>query len=209
MLFPEQHDDVLKAEQRYAKPDGHGMLFTNGTGTGKTYSGLGVIKRMAMQGNTNTLVVAPSQGILMDWVKSARDLGLDINVLGDTQDKGKGLTAITDKAGLSVTTRKFLGLLAANRRTAALGVIIRSFHALAAARRGAVSAHVVTAIPLTDAQSAALASALRTALGKDPEIETRVDPAILGGVKVRVGSRLYDASLKSKLDSLKFALKRA
>ena len=125
------------------------------------------------------------------------------------EDKGKGLTAITDKAGLSVTTRKFLGLLAANRRTAALGVIIRSFHALAAARRGAVSAHVVTAIPLTDAQSAALASALRTALGKDPEIETRVDPAILGGVKVRVGSRLYDASLKSKLDSLKFALKRA
>ena len=54
-----------------------------------------------------------------------------------------------------------------------------------------------------------LAAALRTALGKDPEIETRVDPAILGGVKVRVGSRLYDASLKSKLDSLKFALKRA
>jgi F-type H+-transporting ATPase subunit delta len=125
------------------------------------------------------------------------------------EDKGKGLTAIADKAGLSVTTRKFLGLLAANRRTAALGVIIKAFHALAAARRGAVSAHVVTAIPLTAAQSAALAAALRTALGKDPEIETRVDPAILGGVKVRVGSRLYDASLKSKLDSLKFALKRA
>ena len=56
----------------------------------------------------------------------------------------------------------------------------------------------------------ALAAALRTALGgKDPEIETRVDPAILGGLKVRVGSRLYDASLKSRLDSLKFALKRA
>jgi F-type H+-transporting ATPase subunit delta len=125
------------------------------------------------------------------------------------EDKGKGLTAIADKAGLSVTTRKFLGLLAANRRTAALDVIIRAFHRLAAARRGAVSAHVVTAVPLTDAQAAALASALRTALGKDPEIETRVDPAILGGVKVRVGSRLYDASLKSKLDSLKFALKRA
>ena len=125
------------------------------------------------------------------------------------EDKGKGLVALADKAGLSVTTRKFLGLLAANRRTAALGVIIKAFNALAAARRGAVSAYVVTAIPLTDAQSAALASALRTALGKDPEIETRVDPAILGGVKVRVGSRLYDASLKSKLDSLKFALKRA
>ena len=68
---------------------------------------------------------------------------------------------------------------------------------------------MTTAIPLTDAQATSLGSALRTALGKDPQIETRVDPAILGGVKVRVGSRLYDASLKSKLDSLKFALKRA
>jgi len=125
------------------------------------------------------------------------------------EDKARGLAALADKADLSATTRKFLGLLAANRRTLALGDIIRAFHRLAAARRGAVSAQVVTAVPLTDAQTAGLAAALRTALGKDPQIETRVDPAILGGVKVRVGSRLYDASLKSKLDSLKFALKRA
>lgn len=95
MLFPEQHDDVKKAEDRYAKPDGHGMLFTNGTGTGKTYSGLGVIKRMAMQGKGNTLVVAPSQGILMDWVRSAKDLGLDLKVLEDTQDNGKGFVGTT------------------------------------------------------------------------------------------------------------------
>jgi F-type H+-transporting ATPase subunit delta len=72
-----------------------------------------------------------------------------------------------------------------------------------------VSAQVVTAVPLSAEQTRGLASALRLSLGKDPEIETRVDPAILGGVKVRVGSRLFDASLKSKLDSLKFALKRA
>ena len=75
--------------------------------------------------------------------------------------------------------------------------------------RGAVSAQVTTALPLTAAQSKGLAAALRQSLGKDPEIETRVDPAILGGIKVQVGSRLFDASLKSKLDSLKFALKRA
>ena len=68
---------------------------------------------------------------------------------------------------------------------------------------------MVTAVPLSDAQSRGVAAALRQALGKDPEIETRVDPAILGGIKVQVGSRLFDASLKSKLDSLKFALKRA
>jgi F-type H+-transporting ATPase subunit delta len=87
--------------------------------------------------------------------------------------------------------------------------VITGFEDLSAKARGAVSAHVTTAIPLSAAQSKGVAAALRQALGKDPEIETRVDPAILGGIKVRVGSRLFDASLKSKLDSLKFALKRA
>jgi F-type H+-transporting ATPase subunit delta len=100
-------------------------------------------------------------------------------------------------------------LLAANGRTGALGDIIAAFERLSAKRRGVVSARVTTAVALTDAQTDSLKSALRMALGKEPLIETKVDPAILGGLKVRVGSRLYDASLKSKLDSLKFALKRA
>ena len=124
-------------------------------------------------------------------------------------DKAKGLAALAARAGYNDVTMKFLGLLAANARTASLGSIIVSFDSLMAAKKGLVSAQVTTAVEMTKAQSAALAAALRVALGKDPQVETRVDPAILGGVKVRVGSRLYDASLKSKLDSLKFALKRA
>lgn len=160
---------------------------------------------------TNTL---PAVEADLKALESMRASSADLRTLFSSpkftaEDKAKGLAAIAEKAELSVTTRKFLGLLAANRRTLALEGIIKAFQRLAAARRGSVSAQVVTAIPLTDAQTASLAAALRTALGKDPEIETRVDPAILGGVKVRVGSRLYDASLKSKLDSLKFALKRA
>jgi F-type H+-transporting ATPase subunit delta len=123
--------------------------------------------------------------------------------------KGKGLAGIAAKAKFHGTTGKFLGLLAANGRVNALASIITSFEALAATERGAISAEVITAIPLSAAQSKGVATALRQALGKDPEIETRVDPSILGGIKVRVGSRLYDASLKSKLDQLKFALKRA
>ena len=87
--------------------------------------------------------------------------------------------------------------------------MITAFERSSPTHRGAISAEVTTALPLSAAQASGVAAALRQALGKDPEIETRVDPAILGGVKVRVGSRLYDASLKSKLDSLKFALKRA
>ena len=126
-----------------------------------------------------------------------------------SEQRGAGVQAVADRAGLAATTRKFLGLLTANRRLAALSSVITSFQALSAKHRGVVSAQVVTAVPLSAEQTRGLASALRLSLGKDPEIETRVDPAILGGVKVRVGSRLFDASLKSKLDSLKFALKRA
>jgi F-type H+-transporting ATPase subunit delta len=127
----------------------------------------------------------------------------------DSDDKARGLAAVAAAAGFTETTRKFLGLVAANRRASALPAMIASFEKLAAEDRGAISAEVVTALPLTPAQTQALAASLRSALGKDPEIETHVDPAILGGLKVRVGSRLYDASLKSRLDSLKFALKRA
>jgi F-type H+-transporting ATPase subunit delta len=124
-------------------------------------------------------------------------------------DRAKGLTAVAAKARFAPVTRKFLGVLAANGRTALLQSAIAGFLALSAKRRGLVAAEVTTAVALTPAQAKGVAAALRTALGKDPEISTRVDPTILGGMKVRVGSRLFDASLKSRLDSLKFALKRA
>jgi F-type H+-transporting ATPase subunit delta len=124
-------------------------------------------------------------------------------------DKARGLAGIAAKARFAATTQKFLGLIAANGRASALPAMIDAFARLSADARGAVSAEVTTALALTPAQSKGVAAALRQALGKDPEITTRVDPAILGGIKVKVGSRLFDASLKSKLDSLKFALKRA
>jgi F-type H+-transporting ATPase subunit delta len=126
-----------------------------------------------------------------------------------SDDKAKGLAAIANTAGFNGTVRKFLGLLSANGRASALPAVIAGFERLAADARGEVQAQVTTALPLTAAQTEGVAQALRQALGKDPKIETRVDPALLGGIKVRVGSRLFDASLRSKLDSLKFALKRA
>jgi F-type H+-transporting ATPase subunit delta len=125
------------------------------------------------------------------------------------ESKAAGLLAVARQAGFNATTQKFLGLICANRRAAELPRVIAAYERLAATERGAISAEVITARPLSPEQQSGLAAALRMAFGKDPEIETRVDPAILGGLKVRVGSRLYDASLKSKLDQLKFALKRA
>jgi F-type H+-transporting ATPase subunit delta len=125
------------------------------------------------------------------------------------EDKGKVLSAIAQKARFDATTQKFLGLLSANGRAAALPAVIAAFERLSADARGVVSAEVTTAVALTAAQTKGVAAALRQAIGKAPEIATHVDPTILGGIKVKVGSRLFDASLRTKLDSLKFALKRA
>ena len=125
------------------------------------------------------------------------------------EDKDKALTALAEHAHFNSLTKKLIGLLGRNARIAALPATITAFEKLAAARRGAVAAEVTSAVALTKTQQTGLSKALRQVLGKDPELTIKVDPAILGGLKVKVGSRLYDASLKSRLDNLKHALKRA
>lgn len=125
------------------------------------------------------------------------------------EDKGKGLAAVAKKAGFQALTTKFLGVVAANGRSGDLLGAIAAFTELSAKHRGVVTAEVTSAVALTAAQLKGVQTALAQAVGKTPELSTRIDPSILGGVKVRVGSRLFDASLRSKLDSLKFALKRA
>lgn len=94
-LLEGQKDDVAFAENRFSKPNGYGVLFTNGTGTGKTFSGLGVIKRFERQGKSNILIVVPSDKISSDWVNAGRELKLDITGLADTQDAGKGIVITT------------------------------------------------------------------------------------------------------------------
>jgi F-type H+-transporting ATPase subunit delta len=147
---------------------------------------------------------------LAAMLKESADLRRLIASPGFTaDDQARALGALAERAEFTATTRKFLGLLAANRRLRAIPAIIAAFTSLAARKRGVISAQVVTAIAMTAAQTQSLAEKLRAVLGGDPHIEARVDPAILGGLKIKVGSRLYDASLKSKIDSLKSALKRA
>ena len=128
--------------------------------------------------------------------------------------KLNGLLAVAEgkKAGglkLNDLTRKTLSVLAANRRMSELLPFITAFNRLYAAHKGIVSADVISAVPLSAEQLEDLKTALGKTLGHAADISTSVDPALLGGLKVRVGSRLFDASLKTKLDSLKFALKRA
>lgn len=91
-----QVEDVVKAEQRFAKPDGYGMMFTNGTGTGKTFTGMGVVRRMVDKGKKNILIVAPKQTIADAWKKAANSFfDLKVESLKDTKDKGQGIVVTT------------------------------------------------------------------------------------------------------------------
>lgn len=94
-LQPGQQEDVFKAETRFAKPEGYGMLFTNGTGTGKTFSGLGIVKRFVRAGKGNVLIVVPDVKIMADWIESGTALGLSIKALDNTKDAGRGVTITT------------------------------------------------------------------------------------------------------------------
>lgn len=164
---------------------------------------------LAQHGGALEAVLADLTG-LKALIAESKDLSRLIDSPAFTsEDKRKGLEAVAAKAGFAPLTVKFLGLLAENRRAGALIPAINAFQRLYDRHRGVVSAQVTTAVKLTAGQLVGVQKALAQALGKEPEITTAVDPEILGGIKVKVGSRLYDASLKTKLDTLKFALKRA
>lgn len=120
---------------------------------------------------------------------------------------GAAVAGVADGLGLDGLTRNFLGVLAANRRLALLGQVIRDFAALNAARKGEVTADVTAAHTLTAAQRKELAAKLQAGIGRDVALNVTVDPAILGGLVVRVGSRMIDSSLKTRLDMLGQALK--
>ena len=98
-------------------------------------------------------------------------------------------------------------LIARNRRLFAVADMIKAFRALLARERGEVSAEVATAHALTPEQLQLLSDTLRASVGKDVQINTRVDPNLLGGLVVKIGSRMIDSSLRTKLNNLKVAMK--
>ena len=126
-----------------------------------------------------------------------------------TEDKVAALTAVAKKAKLSALTQQFIGIVAENRRAGDLPGIISAFNDMVARRRGSQVAKVTSAAKLTAAQLSAIKAQLKKSLGRPVDIETSVDPDLLGGFVVRIGSRLYDSSLKTKLEDLRLALKEA
>ena len=164
---------------------------------------------LALETGLLEAVRADLKSLKAAWIESADLRRLATSPVIAAEDQQKGLAAIATKAKFDATTKNFLGLLAQNGRARDLGSVITGFEALYSAHTGAVAAEVVSAVALTTAQTTHIRSALMKALGKAPEMTARVDPSILGGLKVKVGSKLFDASLKTKLDQMKFALKRA
>ncbi len=122
-------------------------------------------------------------------------------------DQIKGIAAVAASAKLSDLTGKFLGVLAANQRLNMVGGIISAFEKLMAFHKGEVNAEVVSAVALTKAQLTELKKKLKSAVGTDVAIESSVDETLLGGLKVKVGSRMVDSSLRTKLDNLAITMK--
>ena len=122
-------------------------------------------------------------------------------------DQAKAMAAVLEKANASQITRNFVALAAGNRRLFALGAMIDSYLAMLAARRGEVTAEVTVAAPLSEAQERNLAETLRKLVGAKVSVELKIDRGLLGGLIVKLGSRLFDSSLRTKLRKLELAMK--
>ena len=123
------------------------------------------------------------------------------------EEAGKAFTAIAEQLKLDPIAGNFLGVLARNGRKRELPQVVRLFKRLAAEHRGETTAEVVSAHPLSDGQIEALKSKLKGRAGRDVAIEARVDPQILGGLVVKIGSEMIDGSLRTKLNRLAQVMK--
>lgn len=123
--------------------------------------------------------------------------------------QGRAIEALAERAQLSPLTRDFLAVVARNRRLFAVPAMIEAYLATLAERRGEVTAEVTTAQPLSETQQDALGEQLRRAVGRRVTVDITVDPALIGGMIVKLGSRMVDGSLSSKLHRLQLVMKSA
>jgi F-type H+-transporting ATPase subunit delta len=141
-------------------------------------------------------------------IQSSSDLKrLIASPVFSAEEQARAIAAVLDRAGIGGLAGNLAKVMAANRRLFALPAVIQAYKRLAAKQRGEVAADVTSAEPLSDVQIADLKAALKASLGKDVALNTSVDPALIGGLIVKVGSRMIDDSLRTKLSSLKLAMK--
>jgi len=122
-------------------------------------------------------------------------------------DHAKAMKALLARAGSSTLTTKFVLTLASKRRLYLLAEIIRAYRDALARIRGEVDAQVTSARALSESETAELKAAIKKSLGREPKLETRVDASLLGGLIVKIGSRMVDSSLRTKLQSMRLAMR--
>ena len=125
------------------------------------------------------------------------------------EEQVQALSVVLDRVGISGLAANFFRLVAANRRLFAVHDMIKAFRALIAQHKGEATAAVTVAEPLKDQHVDALRAALKSVTGKDVDLDIKIDPAILGGLVVKLGSRMVDSSLRTKLNGIKHAMKEA
>jgi F-type H+-transporting ATPase subunit delta len=123
------------------------------------------------------------------------------------EEQTKALTAVLDKAGIDGLAARFLKVVSSNRRLFAARDMIRGFRTLVASHKGETSATVTVAEKPSEAHLAAIKDALKAVTKKDVNVEVKVDPSIIGGLIVKLGSRMVDTSLRTKLNAIKHAMK--
>ena len=152
--------------------------------------------------------VSASLAALAGGLRDSDDLKrLTTSPLVSRDDATKAVAATASAMRLDPITTKFLGVLAANRRLGQLDAVIRAFDQLLARHRGETTAEVVSAHPLDEAQVEALKVRLKSQTGSEVAVQLSVDPAILGGLIVKLGSRQIDGSIRTKLNTLAHAMK--
>lgn len=145
-------------------------------------------------------------------VAAALDDSADLRALIESplygrEEQGRAIAAVCDKMGLGALTRNVIGLMAQKRRLMALPRMITDFNTLMADKRGEIAAEVASAHPLSDKQVDALKAEIKKAVGQDVTLNVTVDETLLGGLVVKVGSRMIDTSIRSRLAAMETAMK--
>ncbi|MBC7431252.1 MAG: ATP synthase F1 subunit delta [Rubritepida sp.] len=188
------------------------MIAPTPTGLAERYAlallGLADDRRQAEPGALDR-IAADLESLLGLWQNDAGFRAFVADPRLGSADQKAGAFAIIDRAGIGAEVRNLVGVLITNRRLSQLAAVAAAFGIKLSERRGQQIAHVTTAHELTDTQRAQIAARLTEAGFSGVRLNETVDPALLGGLVVRIGSRLYDNSIKSKLQRLQYVMKGA
>ena len=177
-----------------------------------------VVTGIAGRYATALFELARDSGVLDEVSTDVADLGNMIDQSNDlnrllrspviaSEDQGKGMAALMDKAGATELITNFVAVVAQNRRLFALRDMVSDFRTLLSAHKGELVAEVTSAKSLNDEQLAKIKDQLTTSMKTDVQVETTVDEKILGGIIVKIGSRMVDSSLRTKIQNLRFAMR--